>query len=210
MIKTPYRLLSLFCLICALALIAVKSHASLITLLPDINGPAGRTFIRSYAAAGTGFITEGHGMDTDVVTALPQVGSTAVTATADSSVGSLYAFDTTRFSASWTAALRGSGTATTETFLAFEIGPHDVYYQLDGFYTGLLSGGMGAFFHTEMGDSFEASLGFTHHPVAEFAPIRESGPFQYSFSYTGILHAGDTVAFQQFSTLLATRRLRRE
>ena len=195
MIRPPCKLLpSLCCLICVLAFV-VPCKGIGITLISE----AGYT--RSYANSGESFI-----QDPDFVTALPQIGSTAATTT-KASVRSLYAFTNSasaaNFFVSWTAALLNGQEATTDTSLTF-VGAHDLHYELNGSYAGLLAPAEDVPFSAGDVARFQTGLvygdAFPFFEDAIFGGVNGS-LFHYSFSSSGTLPAGNVIGLSQFASL---------
>jgi VPDSG-CTERM motif len=197
-----YKLFPL--LLCTLAL---PCQAALITLIPEPFGPDVPVpgSITQSSVNPFGFLVT----DENLITTLPQVGSTNASWT-NAFAQSLYSFTDTQFSASWTAALYGGATARTSTFMAF-MPTVDLRYELQGSYAGFftpgdgLTFGDGATFYTVLGWR-ELLLGTEENgefiiPFLEEKLLHDGGLFHYSFSSTGILPAGRLAQFSQDSAL---------
>jgi hypothetical protein len=192
MIITPYKLLSLFCLICTLAFVVACKGINITG--PDVPVPG--SYNRSSASGPlSSFI------DTDFLTALPQVGNTTAT-TPSAFDQSLYAFTNSasaaNFVVSWKAALRDGARAGTETFLAL-IGAHDLHYELQGSYVGLFAQGDAASFYTALG--YRNNRGNVILPFEEFYSVFDEGLCHYWFSSSGTLPAGNLIQLLQYSAL---------
>ena len=192
MINTPLTLTIAFTLACI-----GNIHAIRITLIPEPFGPdvpVPGTYVRA-AANPFGSIT----LDTDFITTLPQVGSVTATAASKAFNQSLYSFTYSGFSVSWTAALHDGATAFTETFVAFS-SAQDLHYDLQISYAGLFAPGDAASFSTGLG--YRDDAGFLISPFGDqFKAFLDGGPFQYSFSFSGILPANKLITFVHQSAL---------
>jgi VPDSG-CTERM motif len=102
---------------------------------------------------------------------------------------------------SWTAAVRNSQQALTGlTHFTFLVGAHDIHYELDVSYAGVLAPGDEAGFLTSLGDRDNKRRGFVSL-FNDFTPILDGGPFHFSFSSSGTLCAGNTIYFTHISSL---------
>jgi hypothetical protein len=190
-----------------LAFASCCCNASLITLVPNPFGtdvPVPGSITQSYVNP-FGFLVT----DEDLITTLPQIGSTNATWT-NAFVRSLYNFTDTQFSVSWTAALYGGTTARTSTFMAFM--PNvDLRFELEGSYAGFFTPGDGQTFGD--GATFSTFLGWRELqlgteengeliiPFREEKLLHDGGLFHYSFSSRGILPANRLAQFTQDSAL---------